>query len=83
MNANPHRECYGKMAPDLEHLNYNAYTDGKAFRVFAKSNALGPQLRELTVKPEAWDECTACPEYPSCYDLSMARVGLQAALAMR
>jgi len=42
---------------------------------------MGIQRRELTVKPEAWDECVICPEYQACYDLSMAKLALHEALA--
>ena len=80
MNANQHHECFGKMIPDFQHLNYNTPTEGKAFRVFVEKIGCGTQRRELTVKAEAWDECVACPEYRPCYDLSMARLALHGAL---
>ena len=74
------RECYGGMLPDFEHLNYNRPTDGKALRVFVEKIGLGRQRRELEVKPQDWDECVACPEYRTCYDLSMAKLALHGAL---
>jgi hypothetical protein len=76
-----HRECYGHLLPDFEHLNYNEPTEGKAFRVFVENVGAGRQRREEEVKPEAWDECVACGDYRSCYELSMARVALHGALA--
>jgi hypothetical protein len=82
LKTNQHHECYGKLFPDFEHLNYdNQPTDGKAFRVIVQKIGIGTQRRELVVKPEAWDECVACPEYRTCYDLSMARLALHGALA--
>lgn len=81
MSATQHRECFGKLLPDFEHLNYNKPTEGKAFRVFVEKIGLGTQRRQLTLKPEAWDECVACPEYRVCYDLSMAQFALHGALA--
>jgi len=78
MNAHP--DCYGKLFPDFGHLNFNQPTEGKAFSVFVKRIGIGTQRRELTVKPDAWDECVACPEYRTCYDLSMAKLALHEAL---
>lgn len=79
MNAK-HRECYGKLFPDFEHLKYNQATEGRAFRVFAENIGLGTQRRELTVNPDVWDECTACPEYRFCYDLSLAKLAMHGVL---
>ncbi len=76
-----HRECYGRLLPDFEHLNYNKPTEGKAFRVFVENIGAGRQRREEEVKPEAWDECAACAEFHPCYELSMAKLALHQALA--
>ncbi len=76
-----HRECYGRLLPDFEHLNYNKPTEGKAFRVFVESIGAGRQRREEELKPEAWDECVACADYRACYELSMAKLALHQALA--
>jgi hypothetical protein len=69
------------MVPDFEHLRLNRPTEGKAFRVFVESIGVGTQRRELTLKAEAWERCLECPEYRTCYDLSMARLALSGALA--
>jgi len=76
-----HRECYGGMVPDFEHLRYNRPTEGKAFQVLVQKIGLGTQRRDLVFKPEAWEECAACPDYPTCYDLSMGKLALHMALA--
>ena len=34
-----HRECYGRLFPDFEHLNYNKPSEGRAFRVFVEEIA--------------------------------------------
>ena len=81
MGAKRHEECYGGMVPDIEHLRYNRPMVGKAFRVFVESIGVGTQRRELTFKPEAWDRCLDCPEYRTCYDLSMAKLALSGSLA--
>jgi hypothetical protein len=76
-----HRECYGGMFPDFEHLPYNRPAEGKAFRVFVEKIGVGTQRRELVFKPEAWEECTACADYPRCYDLSMVKLALHTEMA--
>lgn len=76
-----HRECFGNMVPDFEHLQYNKPTEGRAFRVFVENIGAGRQRREFEVKPENWEECSACANYRSCYDLSMAKLALSRALA--
>jgi hypothetical protein len=81
MSAKQHRECYGNMIPDFEHLQYNKPTDGKAFRVFVENIGAGRQRREQEVKLEGWDECAGCADYRTCYDLSMAKLSLHRALA--
>jgi hypothetical protein len=81
MSANQHSECYGNMVPDFEHLNYNRHTEGKAFRVFVEKIGLGTQRRLLETKLQGWEECIACPDYRTCYDLSMAKLALHGALA--
>jgi hypothetical protein len=76
-----HRECYGKLLPDFEHLKYNKATEGKAFRVFVENIGAGRQRREQEMKPEGWAECVACADYHPCYELSMAKLALHRALA--
>jgi hypothetical protein len=76
-----HRECYGGLLPDFEHLNHNKPTEGRAFRVFVENIGAGRQRRDQEVKAEAWDECVACADYRPCYELSMAKLALHRALA--
>ena len=76
-----HHECYGRLLPDFEHLRYNRPTDGRAFRVFVESIGVGTQRRELTFKEDGWAQCVQCPDYRTCYDLSMAKLALHEALA--
>lgn len=80
MSTKQRSECYGNMLPDFEHLNFNRPTDGNAFRVFVENIGVGRQRRELETKPDVWEECIVCPEYRTCYDLSMAKLALHGAL---
>ena len=81
MSTKQRQDCHGGMVPDFEHLRYKRPTEGKAFRVFVESVGVGTQRRELTFKADKWDECLECPDYRTCYDLSMAKLALSSALA--
>ena len=71
--------CYGEMFPDLDRLEPNQPLEGRAFVVAYTKHGFGVQGRSLTVKPDQWRECTACPSYRDCYDLSMAKLALRQA----
>jgi len=75
--------CYGTLFPDLDRLEYNTPCRGKAFTVMIRSQGVVTQAREVTVDPEAWVECQACPVFRSCYDLAMALFVLRESLARR
>lgn len=77
------KDCYGTMFPDLDRVDLNKPSSGKAFDVLVKSHGIGVSSRQVTVRPEGWDECTACENYRDCYDLSMAKLALTTALAAR
>lgn len=77
------KDCYGAMFPDLDRLNLNRPLAGKAFEVLVSSQGIGVSARQVKLRPEGWDECTACRDYRDCYDLSMAKLALATALEMR
>jgi hypothetical protein len=72
--------CYGRMFPDLAQLEYNRPLRGRAFTVEARSLGIGVQGLDVKVEPAAWQACVACPEYRTCYDLSLAKLALYRAL---
>jgi len=41
---------------------------------------IGTQRRKPVVKPEAWDESVACPEYRPGHDLGIGGLALHGAL---
>ena len=75
-----HPDCYGQMLPDLSCLEYNQPIKGKAFIVEARSKGIGVSEYRITVDKDGWEACLACPEYRSCYDLSMVKLVLYRAL---
>ena len=79
MNATNPR-CHGDMFPDLAKLSVNRPLKGEVFTVQVNSVGIGVQSRGLVVDEEQWDRCLDCPQYRSCYDLSMAKLALGHAL---
>ncbi len=69
-----HSDCYGKMFVDFTKLKYKEPLEGQAFTALIRSPGIGGQGRTLEVKAEAWEQCLACPEYRTCYDLSLAKM---------
>jgi hypothetical protein len=64
------------MFPDFSREHFNQWNQGKAFGVLIESTGIGVQKHTLTSDPEEWDDCLKCPDYRSCYDLSMAKLQL-------
>ncbi len=73
-------ECYGKMFPDFTRLKRKERLEGQAFTALLTGSGTGAQGRSLEVKREAWEKCVACPDYRTCYDLSLARLEMNNAL---
>ena len=73
-------ECYGKMFPDLSKAVFNRPLEGKVFSIFVERSGMGISDRSLTVKRDEWKQCTTCPSYRECYDLSMATLLLHEAM---
>ena len=71
-----HPDCYGCLFPDFTKLERNKPLDGQAFTALVVSQGIGVQGRQLKVKTDAWEQCLACTEYRTCYDLSMAKLHL-------
>ena len=75
--------CYGNLFPDPRQTRPNEIHAGKAFSFRLNSAGIGVQSTEVNVLPEEWEKCTGCWHYRSCYDLSMARLALAAAVGGR
>ena len=71
---NTHSDCYGNMFPDFTRLKYKNRLEGQAFAAMVSSSGTGAQGRNLEVKAEGWEECLACLDYRTCYDLSLAKL---------
>jgi hypothetical protein len=71
---NNHPDCYGTMFPDFTRLKRKEKLHGQAFTALVVSSGTGAQGRNLEVKCEGWEKCVACPDYRTCYDLSLAKL---------
>ncbi|MCR9232343.1 hypothetical protein [Gimesia chilikensis] len=86
MNNQAQKECHGDMFPDnLDKRDENTHA-GKVFKVNIKPAMAGvlPVAPERTIEVDhaAWKVCRGCPEFVSCYQLSMAKIALQTAITV-
>jgi hypothetical protein len=72
--VNNHPDCYGTLLPDVTRLEKNMKLESPAFSALVVSHGIGVQNRAVEVKRDGWEKCTACPDYRTCYDLSLARL---------
>lgn len=78
-----HKPCYGTMFPDPRNVSFDGANSGKVFSLVVVSPpGLCRAARDVEVNLEEWDDCTQCPEFDSCYKLSVARSSLENAVAM-
>jgi hypothetical protein len=68
------------MFPDLSRLATNTRMSGKVFSARVNSAGIGVQSTEIAVDESAWEQCTVCPDYTTCRDLSTAKLILERAL---
>ena len=83
MSQIEHKECFGKMYPDDLHLRNNEPNKGKVFTVHLSCSygVINTRRdRQIEVDIDEWDDCQKCPEFESCYKLSLARVALESAI---
>ena len=59
----PARTCCVTMFPDLGRAAHNKPLAGKAFEVLVESRGIGVSSRQVAVRTDGWDECTACENY--------------------
>jgi len=74
------KRCYGEMFPDMGSFRRNRPQSGHAISATVTSVGAGVQGRSVTVNRDGWEECRHCVDYRTCYDLSMAKLGVESAL---
>lgn len=84
MNATHQPECYGTLFPDVLSLPEDRPASGKGFTVvLQRAGGIWRASRSVSADMEQWDECQQCPEFESCYKLSMAKLALESAVQNR
>ena len=75
-----HQQCYGKLFPSIENAVSNVTHKGKVFNFRLERPGMMVSKRVTEVDAKQWDECTRCPEFNTCYLLSMAKLELEQAV---
>jgi radical SAM protein with 4Fe4S-binding SPASM domain len=76
-----HRACYGKMFPDVLHVQNDRPQRGKVFSVvLERAGGLWRSNRQVTAEMNEWDECRECPFFHDCYKFCMAKLALSSAV---
>ena len=75
-----HQECYGQLFPSIENGESNVTHKGKAFDFRLERLGMMVSRRVTVVDFKQWDECTQCPEFNTCYLLSVAKLELEQAV---
>lgn len=76
-----HRDCYGRMFPDVLHLHSDAPVSGKVFLVLLeRAGGLLRSNRAIVADRDEWDECLQCPDFDHCYKFCMAKLTLASAI---
>ena len=85
MNNQDHKDCFGSIFPDSLNLKNNVPNQGKVFTVWMKQlegSVLPVQSdRSIETDLKQWEACQQCPEFGSCYKLSIAKMALESAIA--
>jgi hypothetical protein len=81
MNQTNHTECFGKMFPDVLHVESDRPQRGKVFStLLERAGGMIRCNREVTANIKQWDDCHKCPEFGECYQLSMGKLLLASAI---
>ncbi len=66
-----HEECYGRMFPPVDDLVRNRDIAGAVFRYRVEQPGPSSTTRSSGFDASAWDLCTACDDFDTCYRLSV------------
>jgi hypothetical protein len=65
------KSCYGKMYPSIVTAAPTRTDNGKVFSYEVDQPYVALSPRQETVNYEAWRECTGCPDFDTCFRLSV------------
>ena len=75
-----HKDCYDTMFPDVLPRNLTGEHSGKVFSYCIKNIGLSRGQRSVDVDIASWGLWQQCPEFESCYKLSMGKLTLQSVI---
>ncbi|QDV58742.1 hypothetical protein Mal33_47670 [Rosistilla oblonga] len=79
MNETEHKTCFGKIFPRRVG---SGDPMGKVFSIRNdESHGMIQSKPHIETDIKQWDACRKCPEFESCYQLSMATVAMETAVA--
>ena len=76
-----HRDCYGRMLPDVLTRDPTGDHSGKNFAYRIDNIGLSRSQRSVEVDMAARDDCLRCPEFETSYKLSLEKLALQSAIS--
>ncbi len=69
------RECYGKMFPDVLHVENDRRQRGKVFSILLeRAGGMFRCNRDVAADTDQWDGCRKCLEFDGCYQLCVAKL---------
>ena len=68
---NVHAECYGHLFPPVATLANNRDIAGAVFRYRIEQPGPISTQRSIGVDESAWDRCTTCADFDTCYRRSV------------
>ena len=71
------KDCFGKIFPDLEQVEFGRPVAGRVFQILVSSRGANHRERTLQVDLSAWQECEKCDDFRNCYDFSTAKLNMQ------
>jgi hypothetical protein len=76
-----HKSCFGSMFPEAFHGRDPGAVQGKVFSIRERpSGGLAGPIRTVEAAVNQWDDCQTCPEFDSCYKLSVGKAIMQSVI---
>jgi hypothetical protein len=71
---NAHADCYGRLFPSVRVIAHNDDVAGKVFGYRVEQSGIVSSAPTVSVNGEAWENCTRCAEFETCYRLSLGKL---------
>lgn len=74
-----HAPCYGELFPTGGTIARDGEIGGKVFGYRREQTGVITIGSAVTADTNAWDECTSCPEFDTCYRFSAGKLMMELA----